>query len=119
MTQDICQVNLIHEDRVSAAQQQLPLPEDIERLSSIYKLMGEPTRLKIILSLSSSELCVCDLAALLDSTPSAISQQLKLLRLARLLQLRKDGKMVYYRLADSFPQKILFEGLSYVNGEKD
>lgn len=119
MDQDICQVNLIHEDRVAAARQQIPSQREIERLSSVYKLLGEPTRLKIMLSLNSSEMCVCDLAAMLNSSPSAISQQLKLLRMAKLVQARKDGKMVYYRLTESFPPKILFEGFGYVNGEKD
>lgn len=118
MNQDICQVNLIHKDRIAAAQQQMPPLPEIEQLASVYKLLGEPTRLKIMLALSSCEMCVCDLAALLESTPSAISHQLKLLRISGLVQSRKDGKMVYYRLAGNSVQQVLHDGLSYVNGKQ-
>lgn len=118
MNQEICQVNLIHEECVAAAQQQMPPLPTVEQLASVYKLLGEPSRLKIMLSLRSCEMCVCDLAAMLDSTPSAISHQLKLLRITGLVQSRKEGKMVYYRLPENSVQQILLEGLNYTDGKK-
>lgn len=118
MNQEICQVSLIHEDRVEAAQQQMPPLAIVEQLASVYKLLGEPSRLKIMLSLAASEMCVCDLAAMLDSTPSAISHQLKLLRMTGLVQSRKEGKMVYYSLAENSVQQILREGLCYTEGKQ-
>jgi len=118
MNQEICQVNVIHEDRVAAAQQQVPPLATVEQLASVYKLLGEPSRLKIMLSLTACEMCVCDLAAMLDSTPSAISHQLKLLRITGLVQSRKEGKMVYYRLAENSVKQILREGLTYTEGKQ-
>jgi ArsR family transcriptional regulator len=117
MNQEICQVNLIHQECVAAAQQQMPPQPTVEQLASVYKLLGEPSRLKIMLSLRSCEMCVCDLAAMLDSTPSAVSHQLKLLRISGLVQSRKQGKMVYYSLAEDSVHQILLEGLNY-SGEK-
>lgn len=115
MKHDICQVNLIHADRVSAALKQITPKEMVEEMASAYKLLGEPTRLRIMLSLMIGEMCVCDLAAALDSTPSAISQQLKLLRMTGLVQSRREGKVVYYSLAKTSVQKILLEGQNHVN----
>jgi ArsR family transcriptional regulator len=119
MNQEICQVNLIHKDCVEAAQKQMPTLATVEQLASVYKLLGEPSRLKIMLSLTACEMCVCDLAAMLDSTPSAISHQLKLLRITGLVQSRKEGKMVYYSLAENSVQQILREGLNYTEGKQD
>ncbi|SHJ48586.1 transcriptional regulator, ArsR family [Malonomonas rubra DSM 5091] len=118
MNQEICQVNLIHEECVAAAQQQMPQLATIEQLATVYKLLGEPSRLKIMLSLRTCEMCVCDLAAMLDSTPSAISHQLKLLRISGLVQSRKKGKMVYYSLAKNSVQQMLLEGLNYAVEKK-
>lgn len=118
MNQEICQVNLIHEDRVAIALQQMPPLATVEKLASVYKLLGEPSRLKIMLALSTCEMCVCDLAALLESTPSAISHQLKLLRITGLAKSRKDGKLVYYSLAVNPVQLVLQAGLNYVSRER-
>ncbi|MCB9249376.1 MAG: winged helix-turn-helix transcriptional regulator [Ignavibacteriales bacterium] len=76
-------------------------------IGNIFKLLGEPTRLKIIFSLMDNELCVCDLAATIDTTISAISHQLRLLRNARLVKFRKDGKMVYYTIKDEHIKKLI------------
>ena len=92
----------------------MPALETVDKLASVYKLLGEPSRLKILLALRNNEMCVCDLSAMLESTPSAISHQLKLLRISGLLQSRKDGKMVYYRLEEDAVQHLLLEGLNYM-----
>jgi DNA-binding transcriptional ArsR family regulator len=113
MSQDICQVNVIHEDRVAKAKQEIPDRRNVADLASIYKLLGDQGRLKIMMALNACEMCVCDLASLLESTPSAISHQLRLLRTAGLVQARKEGKMVYYRIEEKSAQVLLQAGLSY------
>lgn len=118
MDPNICQVNLIHEDLVVAAREQMPPLETVDQLASVYKLLGEPSRLKILLALRACEMCVCDLAAMMTSTPSAISHQLKLLRITGLLKSRKHGKMVYYSLEENAVQRILLEGLNYMDKKK-
>ncbi|PLX93446.1 MAG: transcriptional regulator [Desulfuromonas sp.] len=114
MNQDICQVNIIHEDRIAKAKEQLPQLKNVTQIASIYKLLGDPTRLRIMLALNASEMCVCDLAALLETTPSAISHQLRLLRTAGLVHARKEGKIVYYNLEELSAQGLLREGLLYL-----
>jgi len=114
MNQEICQVNVIHEDRIAVAQKQMPPLKMVAQMTSVYKLLGDPTRLRIMLALNACEMCVCDLASLLESTPSAISHQLRLLRTAGLAHARKEGKMVYYSLEENSVQRILTEGHIYI-----
>ncbi len=114
MSQDICQVNVIHEDRVAKANQMLPESKQVVGLAAVYKLLGDPGRLKIMLALDVCEMCVCDLAALLNSTPSAISHQLRLLRTAGLVEARKEGKVVYYKIGAEFVQPFLKTGHHYL-----
>ena len=114
MNQDICQVNTIHEHRIAEAQEQMPPLKNVAQIASVYKLLGDPTRLRIMLALNTCEMCVCDLAALLESTSSAISHQLRLLRTAGLIHARKEGKMVYYNLEEQSAQGLLLEGLNYL-----
>lgn len=111
MAQEICQVNMIHADLVARARQEIPDGKKIVDLAAVFKLLGDPGRLKILLSLNACELCVCDLAALLESTPSAISHQLRLLRTAGLVQARKEGKIVYYTIEHPSVHKLLASGL--------
>lgn len=114
MNQDVCQVNVIHEDRVAKAEQRLPERKEIAELAAVYKLLGDQSRLQILLALNVCEMCVCDLAALLKSTSSAISHQLRLLRTAGLVEARKEGKVVYYTLAAEFVQRFLKPGHHYL-----
>lgn len=114
MSQDICQVNVIHEDRVAKANQMLPGGKRVAELATIYKLFGDQGRLKIMLALNLCEMCVCDLAAVLNSTPSAISHQLRLLRTAGLVEARKEGKIVYYSIAAEFVPAFLNAGCHYL-----
>lgn len=113
MSVGICQVSVVHKDLIAKAQQGIPERNKVAGLAQLYKLLGDPGRLKIMLALNTCEMCVCDLAVLVESTPSAISHQLRLLRTARLVETRKDGKMVYYRIEDNSVQKFLLAGLSY------
>lgn len=85
----------------------------IEPLSNIFKALGDPTRLRIIYVLSKASLCVCDIAALLDMTQSAISHHLRILRNLKLVKFKKEGKLVIYSLDDDHVLKLFKEGLDH------
>ena len=110
-----CECEIIHEDVVNAVSSRL-LPEDAYMsLATLFKLFGDSTRVRILHALEQHELCVCDLAALLGMTKSAISHQLKSLRLARLVKYRRDGQNVYYSLADEHVKKIIDLGYEHIS----
>ena len=95
--------------------QQLLDQERYITLATLFKLFGDGTRVQILHALELHELCVCDLAALLGLTKSAVSHQLKSLRLARLVKYRRDGQNVYYSLADDHVKKILDMGYEHIS----
>ncbi len=105
---DTCDVKCINPERTARTRRAMASQEDLAGLAEIFKLLGDLTRVRILKALSLEELCVCDLAAVLELTQSAVSHQLRLLRAARLVKYRKDGKVVYYSLDDDHV-KILFE----------
>jgi DNA-binding transcriptional ArsR family regulator len=86
----------------------------IAELAEIFKVLSEPTRVRILQALSEEELCVCDIAAVVETTSSAISHQLRILRSARLVKSRKDGKMVYYSLDDEHVRNLFEEGIRHL-----
>lgn len=102
-----CKIETVDPIKVKIAKKKLSNKKQIGDIGNIFKLLGEPTRLKIIFSLMDNELCVCDLAATIDTTISAISHQLRLLRNARLVKFRKNGKMVYYTIKDEHIKNLL------------
>ncbi|ABB14841.1 ArsR/SmtB family transcription factor [Carboxydothermus hydrogenoformans] len=110
----VCKVTLFDEETVQTIRQNLPGEETIIELSEVYKSLGDGTRLKILLALKEKESCVCDLAAALSMSQSAISHQLRVLRNVRLVKYRREGKMVYYSLDDEHILKILQEGLNHI-----
>lgn len=93
-----------------------PVPDEevLYRLADFFKVFGDPTRIRILYALSAGELCVCDIAQLLGMTQSAISHQLRVLKQMALVKFRRDGKTVYYSLADSHVATILSQGLDHV-----
>ena len=93
---------------------QMPCDADIAALAEFFRTMGADTRLKILLALDSSELCAGALAQALNMTPSAVSNQLKALKAARLVTVRREGKMLYYALADCHPREIIHLAASHV-----
>lgn len=95
-----------HPDVVDYVAKHMPDPDDLYDVAELFKAFGDPTRAKIICALSLSEMCVSDLAILLDMNQSAISHQLRLLKQARLVRIRRDGKSRYYSLDDEHIQKI-------------
>jgi ArsR family transcriptional regulator len=96
----VCNIEIVDQEKVEFAKGKLADIDQILQTANLFKLIGEPSRLKILLSLFDNELCVCDLAATSESTISAVSHQLRLLRNARLVKFRKEGKMIYYSLED-------------------
>lgn len=109
-----CDCEVIHESMVHDTRQKLQPDEQYAQLASLYKLFGDGTRVKLLHALEQNELCVCDLAALLGVTKSAVSHQLKALRLANLVKSRRDGQIIYYSLADDHVKQILDMGFAHL-----
>jgi DNA-binding transcriptional ArsR family regulator len=112
---DTCNCDVIHEETVARVRGEMPTDADFFALAELYKMFSDPTRAKILRALASSEMCVCDVAALLGITKSAISHQLKSLRLANLVKYRRDGKVVYYSLADDHVKVIFEMGFEHIH----
>lgn len=110
----VCSVVAIDEEKVNAVTKALPDDMEIDDLANIFKILGDQTRIKIVLGLAKEELCVCDLSALIGVSVSAISHQLRLLRNMRIVKNRKAGKMVYYSLDDSHIENIISETLVHI-----
>jgi len=109
-----CDCDVIHEKVVKRVRLKMPDEYDFYELANLYKMFSDFTRVKILWALSCNEMCVCDLAVLLDMTKSAISHQLKLLRLSNLVKFEKQGKVVYYSLADDHVKDIFEKGFEHV-----
>lgn len=109
-----CGCEAIHESMVADTRSKMKPEEDYSRLATLYKLFGDGTRVKLLHALEQNELCVCDLAALLGVTKSAVSHQLKALRLANLVKSRREAQVVYYSLADDHVKQILDMGIAYL-----
>lgn len=114
---DVCEILYVDEPRVKAVEAQMPADETIEEVSDIFKVLGDPTRAKIVFALSRTELCVCDIAALLGLSVSAVSHQLRLLRSLRLVKYRKEGRLAYYSLDDDHTAHLLQDVLEHVRGK--
>jgi ArsR family transcriptional regulator len=111
---ETCQCNVIHEEIIQSVNQQMPEDEQLYELADLFKVFGDSTRIKIMFAIFTEEMCVCDIAALLGMTQSAISHQLRVLKQARLVKYRKDGKVVYYSLDDDHIKNIFDQGLNHI-----
>lgn len=111
---EICECNTIHTDTIYSVKEHMPQEEILYDLAELFKVFGDTTRVKILCALFESEMCVCDISALLGMTQSAISHQLRVLKSAKLIKNRKEGKVVYYSLADDHVKHIFDQGLSHV-----
>ena len=109
-----CDCEVIHEDVVLRVRAVMPDGDNFYRLASLYKMFADKTRLKILWALSREDMCVCDLAVLLDMTKSAISHQLKSLRLANLVKYDKRGRNVYYSLVECHVREIFEKGFEHI-----
>ena len=112
---ELCECEIIHEDIVKKVKQTFPKDEMMFDLADFYKIFGDTTRVKILYALDKSELCVCDISALLGMSLSAVSHQLKILRDSNLVKTRREGKVVYYNLADEHVKSILECGIEHIS----
>ena len=112
--EDACEVRVVHMSRVNRARDEAIPDQEIDRLSQTYKVLGDPTRLKIVMALGGGEMCVCDLAAFLDLTESAVSHQLRRLRDMSLVKKRREGQILFYSLDDDHVADLLNIGLEHV-----
>ena len=103
-----------HPDAIRRVTETLPEDETLYDLAELFKLLGDTTRIKILYALLESELCVCDIAQLLGLTQSAISHQLRLLKTGKLVKFRREGKTVFYSLADGHVHSILGHGMAHM-----
>ena len=110
-----CDFMHVHAEAVARINQRMPDEDLLIDLAELFKVFGDSTRIKILTALSTGELCVCDLSKLVGMTVSAVSPQLKILRNAKLVSCRRDGKTVFYSLADSHVTTIIMQGLEHVN----
>ena len=114
----VCDCDVIHSDAVSLAKLNMPNEKTLSDIASLYKVLGDETRIRIVSALDNSSLCVCDLASLLSMTKSAISHQLKILKDAKLVKYRREAKNVFYSLDDDHIKAIFELGLQHVNERK-
>jgi DNA-binding transcriptional ArsR family regulator len=112
---DLCDCRVIHLDKVNRAREESLSAETTENLCQTFKALGDNTRLKIMWALAKQEMCVCDLAAMLDVSESAVSHQLRLLRTLRLVTNRRQGTILYYSLADEHVSQLIQVALEHVN----
>ena len=103
---DTCEIHVVHQQEVDRVAALMPEERTFEDLAAVFKVLSHPTRLKIVHALSGGELCVCDLAALLGMSASAVSHQLRLLRTMRLVRHRREGKLIYYALDDDHVRQL-------------
>ena len=112
--EDGCLVRMVHLDRVAEARKEAIPDQDLERLALVYKALGDPTRLKIVMALRRGEMCVCDLAALLNLSESATSHQIRRLKDLALVKSRRDGQILYYSLDDHHVEELIQVGQDHL-----
>jgi DNA-binding transcriptional ArsR family regulator len=110
---DVCQIRCIHQDSVNKALEGRTDDKVLEEAAALLGVISDPTRLKIMDALRTGELCVCDLAAVLAMSISAVSHQLRLLRTARLVRGRRAGKVIFYTLHDAHVEKLMDMALEH------
>jgi DNA-binding transcriptional ArsR family regulator len=116
LSSNLCTINEIDPEKVAFVQKKALPEKTVERLSRLFSALSDPTRLKILHALTiTEELCVCDLAALAELSVSAVSHQLRLLRDRDLVRARRDGRMVYYSLADDHVAILMGTGVEHAN----
>lgn len=111
---ECCEFLCVHEEIVKKVREQMPDEEVLYDLAELYKVFGDSTRMKIVYVLFSSEMCVCDIAQLLNMSQSAISHQLRVLKQSQLVKARREGKTVFYSLADDHVKTIVNQGMEHI-----
>ena len=111
----MCDCNIIHQNAVNIALKNKPKEKELENLTTLFKILGDSTRTKILWILDHHEMCVCDIANVLNMTKSSISHQLAILREAGIVRFRRNGKEVYYTLDDEHISRLYEIGLEHIN----
>ena len=111
---EVCECQIVHQETIDYAREKMPDEELLYDLAELFKVFGDTTRVKILCALFEAEMCVCDISTLLNMTQSSISHQLRVLKNAKLVKNRKEGKSVYYSLNDDHIKHIFKQGLDHV-----
>lgn len=110
---DRCGIACIHEEAVAEVRRMMIGEEEAKSLAEIFKTLADPTRVKLLFALLTRELCVCDLAAVIGASESAVSHQLRILRTHKLVKNRREGKILYYSLDDDHVSTLFQQGLDH------
>ena len=113
--EDICNVRVIHADKIELARRSVIPDRRIEPLALTFRMLGDPTRLRILMALKQVEMCVCDIAAFLGISESAVSHQLRRLREMAIVKNRREGQVLYYTLSDKHVETLLEVGMDHVH----
>lgn len=111
---ECCDTTEVHEDILKTVSERMPDEDELYDLAELFKVFGDSTRIRILFVLFEAEVCVCDLAQALNMTQSAISHQLKILKQSKLVKSRRDGKSVFYSLADGHVRTIIAQGREHI-----
>jgi len=112
---DSCDISCIHEEAVAEARENMLGDQEARSLAELFKTLSDPKRVKLLFALMSKELCVCDLAAVIYASESSVSQHLRILRTQKLVKNRRDGKALYYSLADDHVTTLFKQGLEHAS----
>lgn len=118
MITDQCDTRIIHHEKVARAKHSAVQDDELSDLSAFFKVFADPNRLRILMALGDQEMCVCDIAAFLEISESAVSHQLRLLRNGRLVKNRREGTVLYYRLVDDHVTEILTIGKRHIEEDR-
>ncbi|VVB75911.1 Putative arsenical resistance operon repressor ArsR [uncultured archaeon] len=119
MAKDLCEIKSIHQTTVRKTIARIQKIDGLDRTAEIFKLMGDMTKLKITCALSLEEMCVCDISHVLNISQSATSHQLRILRGAKLVKYRKEGRIAYYSLSDSHVKNLLSSTIKHAQHRKE
>lgn len=111
---DVCEVDFVDERKVKRVQRAMKHHQAVTALAETFKLLGDPTRIKLAFALSREELCVCDLAHIVGASQSAVSHSLRALRQMKLVRFRKEGKIAYYKLDDDHIRHLIDDGFEHI-----
>ena len=115
----ICDCNIIHQEIVNKTLQKMPKPKLFNKLAEFFKIIGDPTRTKILFALDQNEMCVCDIANVLNMSKSSISHQLATLRKSGIVKCRREGKEVYYTLDDDHVKQVFEVGIEHIEHKEE
>lgn len=111
---EVCETTEVHEDLIRLVNETMPAENELYDLAELFKVFGDSTRIRILFVLFEAEVCVCDLAEALNMTQSAISHQLRILKQSKLVKRRREGKSIFYSLADDHVKTIIAQGMEHV-----